>query len=29
MPDYFTHFSCLLDVGTPENDVANPRLLKR
>lgn len=20
MADYFTHFSCLLDVGTPEND---------
>ncbi|WP_448658475.1 hypothetical protein ACPVPU_13490 [Sphingomonas sp. CJ99] len=19
MADYFTHFSCLLDVGTPEN----------
>ena len=19
MPDYFTHFSCLLDVGTPDN----------
>lgn len=22
MADYFTHFSCLLDVGTPDNAAA-------
>jgi hypothetical protein len=36
MADYFTHFSCLLDVGTPENAAhaldlytASPRLAHR
>lgn len=29
MADYFTHFSCLLDVGTPEMAAAAMAILQR